>query len=181
MMNLYWKWEQAIPKEVCELIKKEFSEDDKNAAQVRKHTGGVVDHKARKSDVCWLRPNHWVEGTLFNHVRYANQSAGWNFDVQQIEQIQLTRYRKDEFYDWHDDESVLSRSDFPRKLSVVLLLSDPSEYEGGGLFIKDVPDNLLQKQGDLVVFPSMLIHKAETVTIGTRMTAVGWTRGPKFR
>ena len=179
----YWKWERIIPKDVCELIKKEFAEDQKVDGQVQSKEGGTVDPKMRKSNLCWLGPNHWVEGILFNHVIYANIYAGWQYEILNIEQIQLTRYKTNQFYEWHKDAPVISDNQFTRKLSVVLLLSDPSEYEGGGLFIKDVDEeqNVLQNQGDLIVFPSFLLHKAETVTSGTRMTAVGWVNGPRFK
>ena len=178
MKNLFWKWEKAVPPAACEVIKSQFSDSSCKIAQVG---NGTIDPERRNSDISWLKPNDWVEGILYNHVRYANQSAGWNFDINGIEAIQLTRYRQGQFYEWHSDRDILDDSGDKRKLSVVLLLSDPSEYQGGGLFLQDFSDNLLQNQGDLVVFPSFLVHKAAEVTDGVRMTAVGWVTGPAFK
>jgi len=177
MKHNFWYWEKVIPEEICEIIKLQFSEDQKEEAQVK---NGIVNKILRTNDVCWLKPNHWVEGILFNHIRYANVSAEWNFDIRHIQQIQLTRYKKSNFYDWHIDESIFEKQASIRKLSVVLLLSNPEEYEGGGLFIRGNNNNILKNKGDIVVFPSFLEHKAAEVTDGVRMTAVGWANGPEF-
>lgn len=176
----FWKWEKTIPKEICELLKKEFKEYTLQEAKISKGTG-IVDKKTRNSNVFFVSNNHWIEGILLNYARYANHSAGWNFYIDNIENVQLTKYEKGQFYDWHADDIIITENNYNRKLSVVLLLSDPSEYEGGGLYLKKYPDNLLQNQGDIVVFPSFLEHKAAEVTSGVRMTAVGWVCGPLFK
>lgn len=177
-MNLFWKWDQAISKDVCEIIQSKFNQQSSKIAQL---DGGRIDPNRRNSDIYWLKPNDWVEGILYNHVRYANKSAGWNFDIENIEPVQLTKYEVGGFYDWHTDDDMISTANHHRKLSVVMLLSDSSEYEGGGLYLKKYPENLLQNQGDIVVFPSFLEHKAAEVTSGVRMTAVGWVSGPPFK
>ena len=75
-----------------------------------------------------------------------------------------------------------------RKLSIVVQLNDPSEYEGGGLELEfdDKPSeptiiNVITGQGDIVVFPSIIKHRAVEVTKGTRYSATGWAIGPKFK
>jgi PKHD-type hydroxylase len=85
----------------------------------------------------------------------ANESAGWNFQIDWIESVQISRYSKNEFYDWHVDQypkpySPIARSKdigkinkekiVPRnknyigkirKLSMTINLTDPTTYKGG--------------------------------------------------
>ena len=63
-------------------------------------------------------------------------------------------------------------------LSFTLFLSDPESYEGGELVL-DLPggaQSLKPAAGDLILYPSTLIHAVETVTSGERLVAVGWVQ-----
>jgi predicted 2-oxoglutarate/Fe(II)-dependent dioxygenase YbiX len=53
-----------------------------------------------------------------------------------------------------------------RKLSMVLQLSDPSEYEGGELQILDKanPETVTKQKGMITVFPSYTLHQVTPVT-----------------
>lgn len=73
-----------------------------------------------------------------------------------------------------------------RKLTFVLQLSDPSEYDGGRFeFGGNVPLQLDPKdflpKGSILVFPSLFQHRVTEVTRGTRHSLVGWIEGPKWR
>jgi PKHD-type hydroxylase len=97
------------------------------------------------------------------------------------ESMQYTVYKDNGgHYDWHIDKGILSSS--PRKLSLVLQLSDPSEYEGGDLEIMISKDVIkLEKRKGLVwAFPSWVLHRVTPVTKGIRRTIVVWVTGPKF-
>jgi PKHD-type hydroxylase len=70
-----------------------------------------------------------------------------------------------------------------RKLSIVLALSDKTDYEGGEfkLMPHGVNPNIFKfSKGDLIAFPSWVPHKVEPVTSGKRITLVAWACGPKF-
>jgi PKHD-type hydroxylase len=72
----------------------------------------------------------------------------------------------------------------PRKLSMSLLLSDPSEFEGGEFEVKtdsDIPINLEQKRGRAWFFPSWALHRVTPVTKGVRKSLVLWVGGPPFK
>lgn len=71
-----------------------------------------------------------------------------------------------------------------RKLTFVVPLNDPSEYEGGELQIHGgetygCKEGLVA--GDAVVFPSFAMHSVTPVRRGSRYVAVGWLEGPRFR
>ena len=67
---------------------------------------------------------------------------------------------------------------------MVLLLSNPSEFEGGQLQIKannDEPINLEMKRGRAWFFPSYTLHTVTPVTRGIRKSLVLWVGGPEFK
>ena len=67
-----------------------------------------------------------------------------------------------------------------RKLTMVIQLSDPSEYEGGQLELFE--DIQIPKQKGLVaMFPSFgNYHRVTPVLSGTRKVLVAWIWGPPF-
>ena len=69
-----------------------------------------------------------------------------------------------------------------RKISIVVQLSDPLEYEGGELQISDGGTNRVceKTKGTIIIFPSYLLHRVTPVTKGTRRSLVLWVTGPPF-
>lgn len=177
---LYWRWEKNLPKNLCEMFLSEINHSKFIHGQI-KDPKNPINKEVRNSKIQFLEVNHWLEGILFNHSQYANSEAGWNYALSGIEPVQISKYNLGEQYDWHQDSALPSIPKVPtRKLSVVTLLSDPSTFEGGGLIIEGCDENLLKNQGDIVVFPSYLNHKALPVESGTRITAAMWISGPPF-
>jgi len=178
----YWAWNKGIPAEVCQLVLSEVEKNTFEEARVGLNGTTRLDAGLRKGKVNFLQQQHWFEGVLSQFVMYANNAAGWNFNLQGFEPIQVASYEKDELYDWHPDDDILSRNKpMQRKLSIVCQLSKAEDFEGGGLFIKDVEESVLKNQGDVVVFPAYMLHKAATVTSGKRVTAVCWSLGDYFK
>ena len=70
-----------------------------------------------------------------------------------------------------------------RKLSLVVQLSDPEDYEGGDLEIYTGHEPLVvkKKKGMTAFFPSYQLHGVTPVTKGTRYSLVVWVHGPAFR
>lgn len=184
-LSPYWKWDEAIPPSMCDMILEQFRAAVPHAGRVDGDgEEGRLDPKIRKNDNVILPLNHWLEGILFNHARYANMQAGWNFDVNSCEAVQVARYRKGDFYKWHNDDSPLSRrfENGLRKLTALVLLNEPGkDYEGGGFLMEGIEHDLLPKKGDLIVFPSFINHTAVEVSSGERFSAVTWLSGPAFR
>jgi len=191
MASLYWKWDSAVPVDICNALLNSLDSNDWTESLIGSSSNSSNREVSwRNNYVQFLMTNHWLEGILYNHVRYANKSAEWNYEVSNISPIQVSKYEKEEFYDWHQDCYLLAANPIQgieqRKLSVVLQLNDPSEYTGGGLELenengKPLGYNLLLNQGDLIVFPSFINHRAIEVTEGTRYSATGWVTGPNFK
>lgn len=179
-----WKWEKVIPVELCDLLVKQIDMMPKKNGYVVGDGTDIIDSELRNNRIAFLPENHWFEGIMLNHIYYANQLAKWNFEISGCQRLQYAEYKVGEKYDWHRDhdmyDSKHSEKDY-RKLTAVCQLSDSTEFEGGGTFIGDLKDSLLNNKGDLVVFPSHILHKAGEVTNGVRKTMVCWAYGPKFK
>lgn len=148
---------------------------------------GLLDVNIRASVVCWVddKPelvDIWKK--IDNTVAEVNRNF-FRFDLDGFyEPMQLSTYSADfnGHYNWHTDAD--SKDDVPRKLSMALMLSDPSEFEGGNLEVKidsDTTIPLEQKKGRAWFFPSYTLHRVSPVTKGERKSAVLWIGGPPFR
>ena len=105
---------------------------------------------------------------------------GFN-NIQITERAQFAEYSKGQFYDWHADSTIYMDKEPPvRKLSMTLLLSDPSEFEGGNLEIAGKKMSHM-KQGHAAIFASFLQHRVTPVTKGVRKSLVVWFNGAPFK
>lgn len=155
-----------------------------------------VDEAYRVSDVRWLdRDVKQADGlpawtTLFGHLdhymRWANHTA-FGLDVNFLQDLQFTTYyetRKDHF-NWHRDSFWVNPHETgQRKLSAIIQLSDPADYDGGvlELDVDSPPDPAaLRRRGTLIVMPAFVWHRVTPVTRGTRHSLVAWMAGPPWR
>ncbi len=143
-----------------------------------------VDVSYRDSKVEFIDPSDntaWVYKRLTDNIVNLNDRF-FNFHLSGFdESLQLTEYNAPSGkYKKHVDCNLGARI---RKLSVVVQLSDPKDYEGGDLLlhITDDPDKAHKEQGMLIVFASYILHEVTPVTKGTRHSLVGWTTGEQFR
>ena len=63
-------------------------------------------------------------------------------------------------------------------VSCTLFLSEPDEYDGGGLVVDDTygQHEVKLSAGDLIVYPSSSLHRVEPVTRGTRLASFFWVQ-----
>lgn len=139
----------------------------------------VTNDKIRKTDVVFV-PYFSVVGCILQaHVNNIN-AYKWHYNITGFEDIQIGYYSEGSHYDWHSDATWPDANNMQRKLSAILMLSDPNDYEGGLLELKNIELPKLS-QGSLIVFPSIMQHRVTEVTKGDRYTAVAWAIGPAFR
>jgi PKHD-type hydroxylase len=179
----YWKWDAVLSKEFCRSALEQIDWAASKTAGVSENRAYVVDAKKRRTDIIWQSPMQPIGCVAKCYMEMANQSAEWGYSLSSQEETQLSRYKSTDegHYDWHIDADA-PQNGIQRKLSCVILLNDPSEFEGGVLQLKSMEDrNLLDKQGSIIVFPSFIEHKVTPVTKGVRYSAVIWASGPSFR
>lgn len=135
----------------------------------------------------------WLYQRLRKRILPVNE-RDFRFDLTGIEQgIQFLRYdaptEKDAepgHYHWHQDFGGGASS--LRKLSLVVQLSDPWEYDGCELRLftdcdftphgNGVP---LKQPGDAILFPAWTTHMVTPITRGTRYALAAWVCGPQLR
>ena len=145
-----------------------------------------IDFKIRKTFCSWIPVNNqteWIYQKISNLLKKVNDEH-FNFDLSKIEKLQFTKYHSDDngFYVKHLDKFYKNTTE-NRKLSFVLQLSSPSDYEGGELIIHNsqTPSSIKKGKGMIAFFPSYILHEVTPVTKGTRYTLVGWIHGPLFK
>jgi PKHD-type hydroxylase len=210
LQNYYYYFQSALTPRFCdELIKYGKSQQEQLAL-----TGGQTNKiqegknlsdedlkdlkKKRDSNIVWLS-DRWIFKEIQPFIHQANRLAGWDFQWDFSEACQFTKYKLNQFYDWHCDswESPYANKDNPdtfgkiRKLSVTCSLSSPEDYEGGELefdFRNTDPDKQsirkcaeIKPRGSIVVFPSHVWHRVKPVTKGTRYSLVIWNLGYPFK
>lgn len=141
----------------------------------------------RISNVSWLSYN---DDTTFIYDKLgwiARNLNGQFYDFDLfgfVEDFQFTVYDSEEqgHYGFHIDQSA-DNGMSPRKLSLVLQLSDPKEYTGGDLQLMTSSEALSVKKekGLVTAFPSYMLHRVTPVTSGVRKSLVCWISGPAFR
>jgi PKHD-type hydroxylase len=167
---------------MCDLIVKETDWKQSTEGSFYREESPILDHKKRKTIVGFVDPLQPVGCIMQSYISLANVHSNWNYATSYMEPVQIGRYDKGSHYDWHCDSFNPDEFGNQRKLSSVLFLSNPEDYEGGTLEIKEL-DNPLPRlpKGSIVVFPSVLPHRVTPVTSGMRYTAVAWAMGPAFR
>lgn len=166
---------------VCDIALEELMKIEPKGA-VMGSSGEVANEKTRKTEVRFAENGHWFSGVMAEFGYLANKNAGWNYKLDGHENLQLGRYFDDGHYDWHIDNFPLEICEQERKVSVVCMLSDPSEYEGGKFGIKLYEEyNLDFEKGSIIAFPASIQHKVYPVISGVRTTAVIWMTGPMMR
>jgi len=88
-------------------------------------------------------------------------------DVKSISSsIKLARYQEGDYFEPHHDFNYYDTGALYKTL--VIQLSDENSYEGGDLYVKDIPQT--RKQGDYSLFLSSDIHEVKLLKKGTRFS-----------
>ena len=213
LSNYFWYFKSALTPRFCdEVIKYALSQKEGMAI-----TGGLGRDRnlknqpltkdevrnlkyKRNSDIVWMT-DKWIYKEIHPFVHEANRRAGWNFEWDFSESCQFTKYKLNQYYDWHCDSwDKVYKTKGPdngkiRKLSMTCQLTDGSEYKGGELEfdfrqyspqMRDESKHLrkateILPKGSIIVFPSFVWHRVKPVTKGTRYSLVTWHLGYPFK
>jgi|TARA_Y100000289_G_C3899685_1_gene138491 PKHD-type hydroxylase len=202
LTNYYWCFKSVLTPRFCD----EVIEYANSQKEVMARTGDFTNKKLnkeevknlqlkRKSDLVWLN-DAWIYKEVIPYVKKANINAGWNFEWDESEHFQFTKYKLNQFYDWHCDSfHKINEKGKIRKLSVTCQLSDQTEYKGGELefdfrnydpHMRDELHHVQQAQnvltkGSIIIFPSFVWHRVKPVTEGTRYSLVLWNLGKPYK
>jgi len=189
------KWKALIAHTNAPIFTPQQCQDIINAAHQQKSEEAKVGSKEGKqgnyNTKMRITTISWIPFTVLPDMykiieRSMLQVNGNHFGYEGMgitELAQFTEYPKGGFYDWHMDAEVNCRFEPPvRKISMTILLSDPSEFVGGDLeFMTEgnKPPQLLQ--GQAIFFCSLIRHRVAKVKKGIRRSLVMWFGGPPFK
>jgi PKHD-type hydroxylase len=190
----YWYFDKALSNTICDTI---IKLGKNNKFDKGKIGGDGYNKKIRNSNITWLN-DKWLYRYIHPYLNIANKNAGWNYQWNYSEDFQLTKYKKNQFYDWHKDSwdkpyqnhKVTNFNGRIRKLSAICSLVEPKDFKGGELLFqpRDQRDPTIVQEckeilprGSIVVFPSFVYHKVNPVTKGTRYSLVSWHLGEPFK
>jgi PKHD-type hydroxylase len=180
MRALYHWWEQALPAKQCDyLIEQCKSVPAQKGTTFNKN----LTSKHRNSTIRWVQDLPGITDLIWRYIWGANRDS-FNIDISAIFEAQFTEYdaTEEQYYAWHQDVNWQQDSGYDRKLSIIIQLSDPEEYDGGDVqFNLFTPPEAFKKRGSVLVFPSYLEHQVTPVTRGTRYSLVSWIEGPRWR
>ena len=173
--------------EQCKMIIEAGRAEPKQDAYVGNEKGtkgGHVDTNTRTSHISWIPFSKMTD--MYKDIDKIMQATNRNhfgFDGMTInEMAQYTEYPEGGFYEWHVDNDVNMQYEPPvRKISMTLLLSPESEFEGGDLELMAEGKVAKIKQGHAVFFASFIRHRVKPVTRGRRQSLVMWFGGTPFK
>ena len=176
-------WEGAFSEQELDWLQTKAIEA-KEQAQVGGNPDAETLKSIRRSHISWLansQETEWVFKRLADIASKLNAQF-FHFDLTGFgEPLQLTNYDQSEhgMYGWHQDYN----SGISRKLSLVLQLTDPAQYEGGNLQVMTAsqPLNVRKQRGLIAAFPSYVLHQVTPVVQGNRQSLVAWVSGPPFK
>ena len=190
-----WYQTELNPK-IIEIIEEDLTDKFQEQMGDSKLMGDALNRDKRNSKNAWVPTTHWTAGFVWHYVERANRE-NFLYDIRNIdgESMQLTQYGVGEFYGWHNDAGISGHYkpvsvgnlnenlELVRKLSFVVQLSDPDDYEGGNLQLlaEDGKSYFApRKRGTVIVFDSRTQHRVLKVTKGTRKSLVGWVCGKRW-
>ncbi|WP_193367363.1 2OG-Fe(II) oxygenase [Pelagibius marinus] len=145
--------------------------------------GGRIEPRRRDGRVAWIGQSEETSW-LFEQLRKRLDAVNNRFFHLKLagftEPLQLGCYGPEDHYGWHLD--IGRGENRIRKLSFVVQLSDPEDYDGGVLQITTDgrPTAMLHEQGAMIAFPAFILHRVTPVMRGLRRSLVGWIGGPPF-
>jgi len=183
--NYYWFEKGFSPEELAEVEKLVA-----NLSFVRGTTqdqDDFTENEYRKSNIKWIPMEDqykWIYDKIGGMAIEANQNM-FHFDLNSMpELIQYTEYYDHEkgHYDWHMDVGHEHLSQ--RKISVTVQLSESDEYTGGDLQLwpgGTYPIQAPRGKGNVIIFPSFMMHRITPILKGTRKSFVLWLGGGHYR
>lgn len=169
---------ELFTKEECKKILDECVEDLWIPSTV---VGSANFHKSKRQK---LRGD--IQGFPFSNIRDVTKNANDSiFDFSLIGIIdqdypQVFKYAENDFYNMHIELNPMAPS---RKITFIINLTDPSEYEGGNInFLNvDADADMLKEQGACLVFPSFMPFSIDPVTKGNKSILIGHVHGAIFK
>ena len=160
-----------------------------------KHSAAQRDYRSCQRHEVPALQEAWLIMVLQRFAEISNEK--WMLDIMHVDQMELLDYvETDDRYNWHRDCDIIGEDgrNCTRKLTMIIQLSDPEDYEGCDLQISnegvevDEDTDVLEphretvrQKGTVIVFPSFQKHRITPLLSGRRRSLVAWVIGPRWR
>jgi PKHD-type hydroxylase len=173
--------------ENCEKIIKQA---DKYPSQEALVQNGIIAD-IRKSIIKFIPTNDgelsYILDLIWRSALDANHNH-FNFHLSKLDYLQFTEYDAAYagHYKTHKDIFWLNGDPlYHRKLSFIIQLTDPTEYDGCDFELYadhgSLNSSSIRDRGTIIFFPSFIPHRVTPILRGKRQSLVGWIDGPKWR
>ena len=187
IIHRYYTFKDVISEQDCDNFLDKYKDNDLESGAIWAFkddaTGPSWEQQddRRRAKISWIDVNDAVVRAVWSCVLEANTK--YKLNVLGFGKAQLTRYLKDDHYGWHQDSFYHAQiTPQERKLSAILQLTKPEDYEGGEVQLfngeHDLEELPIKTQGSVIVFRSEEWHRVQPVTKGTRYSLVFWSVGP---
>ena len=151
--------------------------------------GGQDTEDIRSTLVAWMERTPQTDQIYrrMEEAVLALNARFFRFDLSGLATFQYALYGGPDggHFDWHKDygRDPSDPAQEPRKLTLSLQLSDPSDYDGCESQVRagNQIDIAPTARGALVAFPANVLHQVTPIRSGVRKALVIWAVGPEFR
>jgi predicted 2-oxoglutarate/Fe(II)-dependent dioxygenase YbiX len=182
-LDVCYVMQKAVSDAFCEKLIEEYSKPEVEKEQPFIGQGRDAEKNINLDIRNVLRlplPLHAGIGATLTSVGLNVNHQYWKYHITHSNQAEFLMYDVKGKYEAHVDTFHVV-SDETRKVSCLAILND--DFEGGKFYIQNGHDKIYppQEKGDIIVFPSFMLHGVEPVTKGQRFTVITWLVGPYFK
>ena len=182
-LDVCYVMQKAVSNAFCEKLIEEYSKPEVEKEQPFIGQGRDLEKNINLEIRNVLRlplPLHAGIGATLTSVGLNVNHQYWKYHVTHSNQAEFLMYDVKGKYEAHVDTFHVV-SDETRKISCLAILND--DFEGGKFYIQNGHDKIYppQEKGDIIIFPSFMLHGVEPVTKGQRFTVITWLVGPYFK
>jgi len=174
---------KGVSDNFCDNLIKEYSKDETEKEQPFIGEGTDLEKNINLDIRNVLRvilpQNQGIGATLTSCGLNINHQF-WQYNITHSNQTEFLMYDVNGKYEAHVD-TFHQLGNETRKLTALAILND--DFENGKFYIMNSHEKIYppQEKGDIIVFPSFMVHGVEPVTKGKRFTVVTWLVGPYFK
>jgi len=180
-----WVYTDVLTSSDCDAVVKVFTNLKYEDAKIGDRLEQSSLDKSIRNVKKLVLPTHMGIGAILTAVGINANFQRWKFNVEKANQCEFLHYPAGGGkYKGHID-TFLTNTEYNmkecRKLTVLAFLND--NFTGGKFFLQTGNEKFYppQSKGNILVFPSFILHGVEDVEEGERFSAVCWLVGPWFK
>ena len=137
--------------------------------------GNRVNLNQKKRKDIFIKNSRYIEFLDHNVFEEINESINDIFNIKikyrELWKVGYYNGKEKSFYNIHTDDAGDTKY---RKLSLVLMLSDKNDYEGGEFVLPEYGLKVKPKANTAFIFPGINTHQVLPVTKGSKMTIISF-------